>query len=127
MSKKQKTAVLIAVLSIVFAVAYGARYEIGLADQDPYKEQRALKEQYRDAVSAILTDMPKGDFVWLPFDDVQPYNKTQNVFKGATSTDVVLLFEADGRVIVYSPTRKKIVNVSPLVIYQQPETPAQAN
>ncbi len=107
-------------IALIGALAVGGYYFF----DKPTQEERARKE-LAAAVAAAgkLIILPQGDEpVLATVTDAATLTKQQAFFTGAVNGDQLLLFPRNLKAVIYSPSRKMIVNVGP--IQQQPAVAA---
>lgn len=76
-------------------------------------EAEAEKKVILDDISKLML-LPEGDPVLFKVSDKEQMRKQQAFFKDTENDDVLLVFQASGKAIIYRPSSKTIINVGPV-------------
>lgn len=115
--KSLKYPVVVLGLVIIGFIGY-----FGYTKLNPLSQEEQDKKDLMSAIKAVKKMMviPTDDEpVFATVTDAESLREQQAFFTGAVNGDQLLLFPKSMKAIIYSPTRKMIVNVGPI---QQPAT-----
>lgn len=118
--------VLYGVALIVVAVGGYYGYMAYQAKQNTPEAQAAKLTAQKDAIITkikSLTVLPEEEPVLFTVNDATLLKGQQAFFKDATNGDVLLVFQASGKALIYRESTNKIVNSGP-VSFQQPAAAA---
>lgn len=101
---------------------------MGTAQIDPQSEEaiaqaEAEKQSILGELGKLMV-LPEGDPVLFKVSDEETMKKQQAFFKDTKNDDVLLVFQASSKAIIYRPSSKMIINVGPVNFDQTKEQPA---
>jgi len=119
---------LIAVIAIL-ALGAGGYYGYGYwkAKQNSPEAQAAAADAEKQDVLKKLSKLmviPEGDPVLFKVSDQEQMRKQQAFFKDTVNDDVLLVFQASSKAIIYRPSTNVIINVGPINFDQTKDTAA---
>ena len=128
-----KRFLLVLLLIIILAVAVGAAYY--MKSQDTFlggsaaSDEGLTQEDIDELVASVGKHMmlPEGEApVAAKIVDVDELLKTQSFYRGAINGDVLLIYQAAAKAIIYSPSRDLLVNVGPIILDENAAAAAKA-
>lgn len=127
---------LIIVVIIILLAAGGAAYYTMSRDTfnsgsvDTADGGELTNEDVAKLVKAVSKHMilPEGEEpVAAKIIDVDELLKTQPFYRGAFNGDILLIYQAAAKAILYSPSRDILVNVGPIVLDEETPTSVQTD
>ena len=135
-SARKKTATTpyrVYLIALVVVIALGAGgyfgYKYWKARQNSPEAQAAAAEaEKKDILGKLgkLMVLPEGDPVLFKVSDQEQMRKQQPFFKDTLNGDVLLVFQASSKAIIYRPTGNVIVNVGPINFDQEKKAETKA-
>ena len=92
--------------------------------------EQLTDEAVADLIKAVSKHMilPEGEEpVAAQIIDVDELLKTQPFYRGAINGDMLLIYQASAKAILYSPSRDLLVNVGPIVLDEEAEAQAEGD
>lgn len=124
--KPYRIYVIVALLLIIIAGGGYFGYRYWQTKQNSPEAQAAQADEEKKKILSELSQLmvlPEGDPVLFKVNDEETMRKQQAFFKDTRNDDVLLVFQASGKAIIFRPSTKMIVNVGPVNFDQN--TPAK--